>query len=262
MQIAAKLTIGWADMPRSQFTAIELHNRAIVAPHYDKSLFYQLQTAAAHTHILGLDHLFRRTCGGFDPVAQFVGAIASLPAISTVGEPLVCEIDLFAYTFLAGAYQLDHLLPIARNHDIELAQIQTGCTEALRTLENFEQTGTLPANMEELDAQQYLAIRRIISHPSAKNEWRMLASLLISGPSTASSLERELGIEHQIVEQILHLFESIGIFTRWGEEPGDQANEAVFVIEKVAIPLVLFCLKGTLGIDLLSNLSDLLDTFV
>ncbi|MEL6490886.1 MAG: hypothetical protein AAFQ95_13080 [Cyanobacteria bacterium J06621_3] len=261
MQLAAKLTVGWTDIPRSQFTAIELHNRAVMAPHYEKSLFYQLQTATPHTKILGLDRLFRQTCGGIEPIHQIVSALSSLPTVPSGPHPLLCEIDLFAYTFLAGTHKLDRLLPIAHSTDIELAQIQASCAAAIQTLEDFEHTGSLPEQMSELDAQQYLAIRRIVARPSARDEWRVLARLLISGPSTASNLERELGLNHRVAQQILTLFESIGIFTYWGEEPGSPGAETVFVINKVALPLVLFCLKATMGLDLLSNLSKLVDNF-
>lgn len=259
MQLAAKLTVGWVDIPRSQFTAIELHNRAIAAPQYEKSLYYQLQAATENTHILSLDSLFRQTCGGFTPIQQFIGALTYLPVINNGPKPLLCEVDLFAYIFLAGTHNIDRLLPIAKTNDIELAHIQNGCTEALSTLEDFERTGTLPAEMSELDAQQYLSIRRIIARPSARDEWRVLARLLISGPSTASNLARELSLDYIFAQQTLHLFESIGIFSRWGKEPSQDTEESIFVIDKVAIPLVLFCLKGTLGIDLLGNLSTLLE---
>jgi len=259
MQLAAKLTIGWADIPRSQFAAAELHSRAIAAPHYDASLYYQLRKAGRRTRILGVDQLFRQTCGGFNPVQQLIGALVSLPAIASRPSPLLCEIDLFAYTFLVGTHNFDRLLPIAETNDIELAEIQQGCAEAIRTLENFELTGSLPASMSELDAHQYLALRRIIARPSARDEWRVLARLLVSGPSTASNLERELTLSYTFAAQTLQLFESIGIFTRWGEEPGKNAEEPLFVIDKVAIPLVLFCLRETLGLDLLGNLSALLE---
>ncbi|MGD1897270.1 MAG: hypothetical protein ACFB16_10015 [Phormidesmis sp.] len=259
MQLAAKLTIGWADIPRSQFTATALHNRAIAAPQYEKSLFYQLQTAAEHTRVLGVDQLFRQTCGGFAPIQQFIGALTYLPIIPDGPSPLLCEIDLFAYTFLVGTHKIDRLLPIFDANDIELAEIKTGCTEALQALEDFERTGTLPSKMSELDAQQYLSIRRIIASPAARDEWRILARLLISGPSTASNLERELTVDYAFAHQTLRLFESIGIFARQGEKSGTNATETIFVINKVAIPLVLFCLKETLGLDLLGNLSALIE---
>ena len=260
MQLAAKLTIGWEPVPRSPFAATELHSRAIVAPHYENSLLYQLQTATSETQITGLDQLFRQTCGGFDPIEQFLGALSYLPTRPSGPSPLICEIDLFAYTFLVGTHKLDRLIPITKTNDIELAQIQTSCAKALATLEDFEHTGNLPDNMSELDAHQYLSMRRIIARPTARDEWRILARLLISGPSTASNLERELNLSYAFAYQTLRLFESVSIFTRYGEKPESPSEEAIFVIDKVAIPLVLFCLKQTIGLDLLGNLSVLLET--
>ncbi|MEO1447766.1 MAG: hypothetical protein AAFV46_16330, partial [Cyanobacteria bacterium J06635_11] len=258
MQLAAKITVGWADIPRSQFSARELHNRAIAEPNYTKSLFHQLQLGTSDITILGVDQLFRQTTSGMRPIRQLIGELSYLPTIPVLPSPLPCEIDLFAYAFLAGAKNFDLLLPLTGNN-IEIAHIRTDCNSALQALENFERTGTLPHNLDELDAQQYLAIRRIISRPSARDELRTLATLLVSGPSTAPDLVRELGINESLAQRMLGLFESIGIFTRWGEEPDSQRREPVFVINKVAIPLVIFCLRETLGLDLLSNLSALMD---
>ncbi|MEL6815736.1 MAG: hypothetical protein AAFN68_12310 [Pseudomonadota bacterium] len=258
MQLAAKITVGWADIPRSQFSARELHNRAMAAPHYAKSLLHQLQLGTHDTTILGVDQLFRQTPGGASPIRKLIGELSYLPTVPALPAPLPCEIDLFAYAFLAGAKNFDLLLPLTGNN-IVIAQIQADCASALQALEDFERTGTLPPNLDELDTQQYLSIRRVISRPSARDELRTLATLLISGPSTALDLVRELGLNESLAQRILGLFESIGIFTRWGEEPGNHSAEPIFVIEKVAIPLVVFCLRETLGLDLLSNLSVLMD---
>ncbi|MGB7251043.1 MAG: hypothetical protein WBC73_19065 [Phormidesmis sp.] len=259
MQLAAKITIGWANVARSPFSAVELHERAIASPHYAKSLFHQLQLGTADTVILSVDRLFRQTPQGFAPIRQFITELVYLPTIPRLAAPLLCEIDLFAYAFLAGAKNFDLLLPLMSANGIGLAQMRSDCTAALQALENFERTGTLPPNVGELDAQQYLAIRRIISRPSARDELRTLATLMVSGPSTATDLVKDLGISRSLAQRILSLFESVGIFARWVDEPSDQVPEPIFAIEKVAIPLVAFCLRETLGLDLLSNLSALVD---
>lgn len=259
MQLAANLTLGWEDIPRSQFSALELHNRAIAAPHYEKNLLHQLQSASGSIRILGVDQLFRQALGGSRAIRQFVSALAHLPALPQLPSPLPCDIDLFAYAYLVGAQSFDLLLPIVNANDITLAQIQIDCAEALHALEDFEASGSLPKAMSELDAQQYLGLRKVICRPSAQRELKILATLMISGPSRASDLMREQGMDYALGQQILDLFESLGIVTRWGEEPGSYAEEPTYVIEKVAIPLVVFCLRETLGLDLLSNLSALLD---
>ncbi len=258
MRLAAKLTIGWADIPRSQFAAVELHSHAIAAPHYENSLYYRLKAADKRTCILGVDQLFRTPYGGLAPVEQLIGALRRLPTIASVRSPLLCEIDLFTYAFLASTHSFDRLLPITETDDTELAQSQAGCVEAIRMLKNFERTGFLPTSMSGLDAHQHLALRRLIDRSSARDEWRVLAKLLVGGPSTASSLERELTLNYTFAKQTLRLFESIGIFTRWGEEPDRNTGETIFAIDRVAIPLVLSCLRETLGLDLLSSLPALL----
>lgn len=259
MQLAANITVGWADLPRSQFCATELHRRAIAAPHYERSLFHQLQLAKDNTHILGLDHLFRRTCGGYDPVLQFVSAIARLPPIPNVAVPLLCDVDLFAYAFLAGTRNFDLLMPLFQSNGIALSQILSDCQSALKSLEDFERTGTLPTKMSELDAQQYLSIRRTVARPFAQQELQILCALLVSGPSTVNELTRELGIDRAQIHQTLHLYESIKILTHWGEAPGNDA-QPTFVIDKVALPLVMFCIKEILGLNLMGNLAALVDS--
>lgn len=259
MQLAANITVGWADIPKSQFCARKLHSRAIASPHYEKSLLHQLQLASAQTHILGLDALFRRACGGYEPVLQFANALSALPTIPNLSAPLLCDIDLFAYSFLASARNFDLLLPLMQCNSIALAQILNDCEGAVRSLENFERTGTLPAQMSELGAQQYLSLRRAVARSSSQRELQVLAALLVSGPSTIIHLTRELRLELKTARQILGLFESIGILTLWEEEPGG-AVEPTFAIEKVAVPLVIFCVKELLGLDLMGNLSALLET--
>ena len=81
MQLAAKITVGWADIPRSQFSARELHNRAIAEPNYTKSLFHQLQLGTSDITILGVDQLFRQTTSGMRPIRQLIGELSYLPTI-------------------------------------------------------------------------------------------------------------------------------------------------------------------------------------
>ena len=259
MQLAANITVGWADLPKSQFCAQALHSRAIAAPHYERSLFHQLQLAKADTRILGLDQLFRRACGSYQPLLQLARSLNDLPNIPNLPAPLLCDIDLFAYAFLAGVQNFDLLLPLVHHNSVALAQILSDCQEAVRSLEDFERTGALPSQMSELDAQQYLALRRAVARPSAQLELQTLAVLLVSGPSAVIHLTQELTTEPGAARRILNLFESIEIVTRWGEEPGSSSTDPLFVIDKVAVPLVIFCLKEILGLDLMGNLSALLD---
>lgn len=259
MQLAAKLTVGWADIPRSQFSARELHNRAIAAPDYTESLFQQLQVGTSDTVIIGTDQLFRQAPGGSGPIRKLISELTYLPAISILPSPLPCEIDLFAYAFLAGAKNFDLLLPLASSNSISLAQVQSDCATALQALENFERTGLLPPNVDVLDTQQYLSIRKVVSRSSARDELRTLATLLVSGPSTALDLVRELGLNESLAQRMLGLFESIGILARWGATPSIRETDPAFAIKKTMIPLVVFCLRETLGIDLLTHLSALMD---
>ena len=259
MKLAANITIGWVDSSNSPFCAWDLHSRAAAAPDYERSLFHQLQLVKTSTHIARLDRLFRRTSGGFTPVLRFVEALASMPDIPHAAVPLLCDIDLFAYAFLAGTRNLELLLPLVESNSLALAQILNDCQEAMRSLERFERTGVLPTYMSELDTQQYLALRHVITQPNARKELQVLAALLVSGPSTASNLTRELALSQKTTRHILELLESIEIVNRWHSAQKEVAAEPVFSISKVAIPLVMFGLKEKLGLDLMGDLLALVD---
>lgn len=264
MKLAANITIGWADISNSPFCAWKLHSQAVVASDYRRSLLYQLQLIEPSTRISGLDYLFRRTYGGFDPVLQFVNVLTNLPEISNAPAPLLCDVDLFAYAFLAGTHNFGRLLPLVQGNSVTLAQMLNDCQEAMRTLETFERTGAfLPAQMSEIDTHRYLSIRQVVAQPSACKELQVLAALLISGPSTASNLASELALTQKETNQTLHLFRSIGILScrnqAFNDALGSDSSELVFSISKVVIPLVLFCLKERLGLDLIGDLLALMD---
>lgn len=257
MKLAANLTIGWANIPASPFCAWKMHRQAVAAPDYERSLFHQLQLAKADTHIFGLDSLFRRTQGGFDSVIRFVEALADMPEIPYASVPLLCDVDLFAYTFLAETRHFERLLPLMQHSGTPLVQTLNDCQLAMQSLETFERTGTLPARMDELDAQRYLALRRAVMQPVAHDELKVLSALAISGPSKTDNLARELMLDKKKTYQILEQFKSIGIVSSRQGRPGQHAAETTFSISKVSIPLVMFVLKETLGLDLMSDLLDL-----
>ena len=250
MQLAAKLTVGWECETLSPFLAMGLHQAAIANEDYAGTLAQQLQRADAHTHILALDGLFRKSAVGFKPIRRFVSELANLPVPEGCPQPLICEIDVFAFAFLAGDKNFDLLLPRDNEAAIAFAQVQANYAAVLQSLENFERLG-IPPNDAVFDVQQYLEIRQVVERPSARDELRALTILLLSGPSTLSQISTELGLNYTLGQRSLAVFESTGILKRSTEEANTQD---IFVIETAAIPLVVFFLRETIGLDLLSNL--------
>lgn len=251
MRLAAALTSGWQDDPDAEFAATRLHARANAAgDDYAAVLQKALNTAPADTHILGLDRLFRRHTDGFQPIKTFVGALAALPGDEN-RKSLICQIDVFAYGFLKGAKNLDLLLPLDERANIAFRETLAKWSNTLAALEQFERLGKpLPAN-GGVSAEQYLALREIVSRRSASDERRVLATLLVSGPSTTDQIKTDLGLNYSLGQRTLAVLEDIEVIER---RAGDSPAGSVFAITESALPLTVFGLRETLGLDLLSAL--------
>lgn len=251
MQLEAFLTVGWPDDPGADFAASRLHEAADrSSAGYQEELSAALQTASPETPISGLDALFRRRSGAFQPLKKFVGALASIDATDKPTEALVCRIDVFAYAFLKSAKNLDFVLPrrAGANADDEFARVRDSWAATIIALEQFERMGTsLPKGTVE--AQRYLGLRRIVSRPSARDELRALVVLLTSGPSTLAEISGDLGLNYTLGQRTLAAYESEGVAVI------ERRSGEVFSIVKDSLPLVVFCLREKMGVDLLPAVS-------
>ena len=249
MQLAARLTTGWKDDPQAPFSAMQLHETTSqAAGDYESGLAEALKSSPSNIEILGLDRLFRRRIRGFDPINQFVGALASLPSSPAFPQPLVCHIDAFAYAFLKGAENFDLLLPLDDTANVDFRNTRASWIKTIKALENFERLGkALPAEAS-VTAEAYLAIRNIFARPSARDERRALATLLLSGPSTLEEITLDLGLNYTLGQRTLAGFESIAVV--------EKRSNSVFSIAESALPRVVFCLRETMGVDPLSALPN------
>lgn len=247
MRLAARLTTGWKDDPRAPYSATQLHETARQsAGEYAAALAAALTSAARDIQIRGLDRLFRRRMGGFEPIKQLVGALASLPSSPAFPRPLLCHTDVFAFAFLKGAKNFDLLLPLDHAANADFRKTQASWVKTITALEHFERSGkALPADAD-VTAEAYLAIRNIIARPSARDERRALATLLTSGPSTLDEITLDLGLNYTLGQRTLAVFEDIGVVER--------RAAGVFSIAESALPRVVFCLRETMGLDLLRAL--------
>lgn len=247
MRLEAFLTIGWEDDPQAAFSACRLDEAATRgADGYEAALTAELEQAPPATVIEGLETLFRRRPNGFLPLKRFIGALVSMPATGQRAEPLVCRMDAFAYAFLKSAKNLDFMLPRPNPAQDDFGHVGKTWAETITALERFERTGEpLPSGLAVTGAE-YLAIREIISRPSARDELRALTVLLTSGPSTLKEISGDLGLNHTLGQRTLAAYEGVGVLER---RPGE-----VFSIRKGALPLVVFCLREKMGIDLLPAL--------
>ena len=239
MTLIAKLTTGWDDPPPLGVTAFDLNEQAANSENYINSISEQL--AKEHTkQIYCLDQLLRKSTKGFKPIKQFVGVLTTL----TNNKEFICYIDVFAYSFLKGAKNFDLLLLFEKKHNQEFIHTYNHWSEIFGNLEKFERFGQ--KNISDEQKKQYLALREIVSRPSVRDEIRTLATLLISGPSTLEQVTEDLGLNYTLGQRTVGVFENIGVVK--------QRRKRIYAIEKEALPVVIFCLRETIGLDLLNNL--------
>ncbi|WP_019503175.1 hypothetical protein [Pleurocapsa sp. PCC 7319] len=239
MKLNAKLTADWSYKSPTGLTAKELHEAALEYGNYVEFLSRQLIQKEVG-EIYQLEQLFRKSTQGFQPIKQFVGALTSLE----VKKNLSCHINVFAYSFLKQAKNFDLLLPFDREQNQEFWQIYREWSELSIKLEKFECYGQ---NCSKKLAKQYLALRKIVSRSSARDEIKTLAALLISGPSTLKQVSEDLGLSYTLGQRTVSVFENISVVET---RPG-----GIYAIATEALPVVIFCLRETCGIDWLSNLN-------
>lgn len=238
MKLKAKLTVGWDAQSSTGLTAKELHEAALEAGNYFEFLSRQLGQKEVG-EIYHLDKLFRRSTQGSQPIKQFLGTLISLE----VKKSLNCHIDVFAYCFLKQAKNFDLLLPFDKQQNQEFWQKYQQWSEIMLQLEKFERFGQ---NCPKEIAKQYLALRKVVSRPSVRDEIKTLATLLVSGPSTLKQVSEDLGLSYTLGQRTVSVFENITVV--------EKREDRIYAIATEALPVVVFCLRETCGLDLLSNL--------
>ncbi|MEM7311034.1 MAG: hypothetical protein AAF682_30470 [Planctomycetota bacterium] len=88
--------------------------------------------------------------------------------------------------------------------------------------------------------ERYLALRRAVARPSARDERRVLALLVFSGPSTFDEVEQDLGLRAGLAPRLLAPLLDTGCLT--------LLNGRYRLVERT-LPVVLFLLREKLGID-------------
>ncbi len=244
MLLQAQLTVGWHDDTDTTLAAILLHEAAEKAGEdYAKALATTLDSVE-NARISGLERLFRRRTGGFEKIKRFISTLAALPHPAKLPDPLICRIDAFAYFFLRGAKNLDHLLPLGAAINAGFRETHKAWSRTIAALENFERVGKPLTEDTSISADQYLALRGIVSRLSARDERRALATLMVSGPSSIDEISQDLGLNYSLSQRTVAIFLEIGVVERRSGE--------VFAIAESSLPLTAFSLRETMGLDLLN----------
>lgn len=184
----------------------------------------------------GLDELFRRHVdGGFGPLKRFVAALAN----EASPRDITCHIDAFAYAFIARAKNFDLLLP---EGSPQVGGFRLGYErkwrDRIEELEDFERLGENPSS--DTDRSHYVKLRPTVARRSARDERRALAVLLYSGPSTAVELRDELGLNESLALRVLAVLVGAGVVER---------RDSAFALRTETLPVVLFSLRETMGVD-------------
>jgi len=213
MKLKAVLEYGWHTQPDIPFAA----NWDAAALKEEEGEGYDAalaRIAAAHDTVQGVDKLFRRRGeAGVDPIKRFVHALLN----NNDESSLVCRIDYFTYTFLKGAKNFDFFFPAVKEDSLtEMEPLfgKAGIHARMESLQDFELTGV--ATLDDDTRQTYLEARPLAQRESARDEWRSLAVLLYSGPSTLDSISRDLGLGYTLSDRLLVPFRNCGLLRRDG----------------------------------------------
>ena len=187
-------------------------------------------------HIANCESLFRRAPGGFGKIKKLVLEAKKSEARQT-SLTCQCHFNAFAYSFLVGAKNFDLLLP--ESTDNPFRKELPSFMETIDHLATFEQKGEEFPN--SLKLEEHLEARALLTRPSARDERRVLAELLISGPSTAKQLSDELDLWSDLTDRVLDSLGSIRLVCQ------NKNND--FMLCKDRLPSTYFLLRATLGLE-------------
>ena len=242
MALQAILTTGWPDDPKDRLSATSLHGDAEQrGTGYQAFLGAELRKSDNPVIIPGLDRLFRRRTKHFQKIKKFVSNLFELSCSDQGPFDIKCKINLFAYAFLKGAKNFDLFLPVSEDNNGFKDKLRLWENQ-LADLENFERQGIPFPSDSPLRSEQYLALRRIIARPSATDERRTLATLLVSGPSSIEEISIDLELNYTLGQRTVGVFHDQAILER--------DSKGIYVITEDALPLVVFVLRETIGLDL------------
>ena len=249
LKIQTHLTVGWPTIPEDHwskdFLRVEKQTEGSLNKNskYQKRILSLLKDKDNPYQFEEVDALFRKSTPGFQPIKRFIATLLSLETQPLKQSIVECHIDAFAYGFLKGAKNFDLLMPYHPKPDDLLHQKYQDWSTQIAQLETYERTGQ---PIDPALADQYKALRPILARPSNRDELRTLASLLISGPSSLEMIKNDLGLNFDLGQRTLSVFEPCGVVER--------RDNGLYAINTSALPLVIFGLREVLGLDLLSSL--------
>ncbi|MCJ8267769.1 MAG: hypothetical protein MJK04_00020, partial [Psychrosphaera sp.] len=256
-KLALKLINGWhSPHAERRCQARELHDIATqaandVAKEQQKTVYQQTLAEQISqrelTAIIELGNLFRRRAGGFSQINAFIAGLLNKDTPFD-GH---CEINLFAYAFLKHAKNYDFFTRFEQQNLTDIQQVIDDLTVKVGLLEDFERLGTALLGEISKLKDPYLKLRAIAARPAARDEQRTLACLLITGPSTAKDIKLDLDLNFSLDQRVMSALVATGTVV----ELKNCDNELVYSLNTKTLPVVVFLVRETVGLDVI----DLLD---
>lgn len=124
----------------------------------------------------------------------------------------------------------------------------------MQELEDFERLGRNLRPEFSFVKDIYLKLRAAVSRPSARDEQRSLAILLESGPSTLDDISLDLGLNYSLDKRIMTALQGAGAI-----ESRRQDDDDIYFVAPNALPVALFLVRETVGLDLLTMAARMLE---
>ena len=161
------------------------------------------------------------------------GQVKQLAQKASKEKPLV--LNAFLYAFLCPAKNFDLFL----REDIgDIANDIEDIDKKMGELADFEREAF--DKPEEDLLKSYLALRKVISRRTARDERRALSVLLFSGPSTSMQIAEDLGIGNNLAERVLQAI----------TPPISHSNgQWALPTDTDTLAATLHLLRSTIGID-------------
>lgn len=203
--------------------------------------------------VMGLDDVFRRRQSGFSAIKKLVTTLILCEnELQQHNISMRCGCNALVYAFLTGAKNFDFIIPESDDRTAStFRKILPVWKSTIQQLESFEREGKSLSDAELKET--YLQIRPIMIRSSARDEHRVLTTLLMSGPSTLEDISRDLRLPYTLSERVAAPFISAGIVDK---STATDCTSIRYGITRQFIPLVLFLARETLGVDPLSVLEN------
>ena len=154
------------------------------------------------------------------------------------------HLHAFTYAFLRKAKNVDLY---ADPDDTQIRQWLDDLRKSLAALEEFERDGVELTGPHSPLGPIYLELRRVFARASARDERRAMVHLLMNGPCSDADLAEDLSLSTNLAVRVRKALTPA--IVPWGADNRYWISDA-------ALPIVVFLVRESIGIDLLEGLEN------